>query len=82
MEEKVEACMKKAFSLALLGRDWSLLQFVPRPLTGLVVAGAGCGHGAMGSDEIGRLAASLATTGEWDSSVPRRVCRLQFQATL
>ena len=36
-------------------------------MEGLVVACGGCGNGAMGSDEIGRVAACLAVEGRWDS---------------
>ena len=48
-------------------------------ITGLVIAGAGCGHGAMSGDEIGRLAAELALTGQWDSDVNRDMFRIQFK---
>ena len=33
-------------------------------ISGLTVAGAGCGTGAMSGDEIGRLAAVLSSTGQ------------------
>ena len=40
-------------------------------LPGVTIAGAGCGTGAMSSDEVGRVAAVLSLTGEWDCSVDR-----------
>ncbi|MEU9456808.1 FAD-dependent oxidoreductase [Streptomyces sp. NPDC048277] len=40
---------------------------------GLFVAVGGNGHGARGSDEIGRLAATLVLGGEWDFPLPREV---------
>ncbi|MEU9344463.1 FAD-binding oxidoreductase [Streptomyces sp. NPDC048278] len=40
---------------------------------GLFVAVGGNGHGARGSDEIGRLAANLVLGGEWDFPLPREV---------
>ena len=65
----------------------------PRP--GLVIAGAGCGHGAKGADEIGerrqtsqcgqtffisgRIAAVLSLTGHWDCPLDRDLCRLRFK---
>ena len=53
--------------------------FIDIPLPGLVVAGGGCGHGAMGSDEIGRVAASLAVEGTWDCEVSQDLCRVQYK---
>ncbi|MFG3107075.1 NAD(P)/FAD-dependent oxidoreductase [Streptomyces tendae] len=41
--------------------------------TGLTVAVGGNGHGARGSDEIGRLAAGVVMGERWDSPVPREV---------
>ncbi|MFG2963291.1 NAD(P)/FAD-dependent oxidoreductase [Streptomyces sp. NPDC048288] len=40
---------------------------------GLFVAVGGNGHGARGSDEIGRLAATLVLGGQWDFPLPREV---------
>ena len=39
---------------------------------GITLVTAGCGNGAMCSDEIGRLGAKLATSGKWTSDkIPR-----------
>ena len=48
-------------------------------ILGLVIAGAGCGHGAMSGDEIGRLAAELALSGHWDSDFNRDMFRVKFK---
>ena len=45
----------------------------------MTIAGAGCGTGAMSSDEVGRVAAVLSLTGEWDCSVDREGCRAQYR---
>ena len=47
--------------------------------SGLVIAGAGCGHGAQSCDEVGRLAAVLSLTGEWDSDLDRERFRVRFK---
>ena len=47
--------------------------------SGLVIAGAGCGHGAQSCDEIGRLAAVLGLTGAWDSDLDREKFRVRFK---
>ena len=46
---------------------------------GLVIAGAGCGHGAMSSDEIGKVAAELSSTGKWTSELEKEECRLLYR---
>jgi len=53
--------------------------FLGTALPGLVVAAGGCGHGAMGSDEIGRVAAVLAIEGRWDCGLPQELCRIQYK---
>ncbi|MFJ8489013.1 NAD(P)/FAD-dependent oxidoreductase [Streptomyces sp. NPDC094038] len=45
----------------------------PGEADGLFVAVGGNGHGARGSDEIGRLAATLVLGAEWDFPLPREV---------
>ena len=47
--------------------------------SGLVIAGAGCGHGAQSCDEIGRLAAVLGLTGAWDSDLEQEKFRVRFK---
>lgn len=47
--------------------------------SGLVIAGAGCGHGAQSCDEIGRLAAVLGLTGAWDSDLQRERFTVRFK---
>ena len=47
--------------------------------SGLVIAGAGCGHGAQSCDEIGRLAAVLSLTGDWDSDLERDKFRVRYK---
>ena len=56
--------------------------FIDSPVGGLVVAGGGCGHGAMGSDEIGRVAAVLAIEGRWDCAVSQKLCRIRYKNKL
>jgi glycine/D-amino acid oxidase-like deaminating enzyme len=56
-----------------------LAPFLDTLAPGLVLAAGGCGHAAMGSDEIGRLAAVLALEGRWDSPLPRSLFRVQLQ---
>ena len=46
---------------------------------GLVVAGGGCGYAAKSCDEIGRIAAVLATGGGWDSDIPADVMKIQYR---
>lgn len=48
-------------------------------MSGLVIAGAGCGHGAQSCDEIGRLAAVLSLTGDWDSDLQREMFRVRYK---
>ena len=47
---------------------------------GLCVAGGGCGYAAKSCDEIGRIAASLALTGTWDSDLDREMFRAKFKS--
>ena len=46
---------------------------------GLVVAGGGCGYAAKSCDEIGRIAAVLATGGGWDSAIPADVMDIKYR---
>ena len=48
-----------------------LAPFIDEIYPGLILAAGGCGYAAKSSDEIGRLAAVLSTTGEWDSDLPK-----------
>ena len=57
-----------------------LAPFIDTVLPGVVLAAGGCGHAAMGSDEIGRLAAILALDGTWDSKLPKELCRVRFKS--
>lgn len=45
----------------------------------VAVAFAGNGNGAKFSDEVGRLAAKLCRTGEWDSQTPQEKFKVIFQ---
>ena len=58
-----------------------LAPFLDTVMEGLIVAAGGCGHAAMGSDEIGRVAASLALEGRWDCKLPRELCRIRYKNT-
>jgi len=53
--------------------------YIDQVLPDLVICGAGCGHGAMSSDEIGRVAAVLGLSGRWDSDVDRDHCRVKYK---
>jgi len=53
--------------------------FIDTAMPGLVIAGAGCGHGAMSSDEIGKVAAELSSTGKWTSELEKEECRLLYR---
>lgn len=48
-----------------------LAPFIEEIHSGLILAAGGCGYAAKSSDEIGRLAAVLSTTGKWDSDLPK-----------
>jgi hypothetical protein len=39
----------------------------------------GCGYAAKSCDEIGRIAAHLAATGTWTSSIPREVMAAKWR---
>ena len=46
---------------------------------GLLLVGGGNGFGANGSDEIGRIGAKLATTGQWTSEIPQQRFAVQWK---
>ena len=49
-------------------------------MPGVTVIINGCGLGAKGSDEIGRIGAKLATTGRWTSSeIERNQLQIQWK---
>jgi len=46
---------------------------------GIFVACGGCGYAAKSSDEIGRIAAHLAFSGEWVSNIPKEAMEPKFR---
>jgi len=47
--------------------------------SGLFVAGGGCGYAAKSCDEIGRIAAVLSVTGDWDSDIARDIMTIKWR---
>ncbi|GBO35846.1 hypothetical protein AVEN_10319-1, partial [Araneus ventricosus] len=54
------------------------LPYIDRVTPTVTVAVVGNGVGAAICDEVGRIAAELSTSGEWDSDLPRNL----FEAVL
>ena len=53
--------------------------YIDEVCPGLFVAAGGCGYAAKSCDEIGRVAASLAVQGKWDSKMPQTACKIIFR---
>ena len=53
--------------------------YIDEVVPGLFVAAGGCGFAAKSCDEIGRVAASLAVQGIWDSKVPQASCKIIYR---
>ena len=57
--------------------------FIDNLVPGVTVIINGCGLGAKGSDEIGRLGAKLATSGKWTSDeIERSELNIQWRPKL
>ncbi|KAG8182835.1 hypothetical protein JTE90_000442 [Oedothorax gibbosus] len=55
------------------------LPYIDKISPTVTVACAGNGKGAKFSDEVGRIAAKLSLTGEWDSEIPKEKFKVIFQ---
>ncbi len=45
----------------------------------MFLAVGGCGYAGKCADEIGRIAANLAATGEWSSNIPREAMEVKWR---
>ena len=55
--------------------------YVDEVCEGVWLAAGGCGYAAKSCDEIGRIAAVLATTGNWDSEIQREKMNVKWKNT-
>ena len=69
--------VNKTYIFYIFQTPGKLAPYIDEFSPGVTLVTGGCGNGAMCSDEIGRLGAKLATTGNWDcSKFPREKTRI------
>ena len=76
----VGSCVNNTYISYIFQTPGKLAPYIDEFSPGVTLVTGGCGNGAMCSDEIGRLGAKLATTGNWYSSkFPREKTRIQWR---